>query len=367
MADKSQLEGKLEELKKEYSKTKYNKATNKHLGILRRKIAEVKRGIVEAGKGRKGSGFFVKKSGDATVALMGFPSAGKSSLINSLTNTRSKTAGYEFTTTAVVPGIMIYKDAHIQIFDMPGIIENAHMGSGGGKSVIAAMKVADLIVFVIDIEKTSQLRVLLDELTALNVFINRPKPKVHVNESSSNIGLVVETNRSKMENREIQTVLSSFGVHNARVKIDEQVSLDEFIGLVSGKNQYMRAIVALNKIDISADYNKIATELHRKYAIPVIPISAIHKTNTNKLKDAIYENLGIITVYLKPKDEDIAKPLILRAPANVGTAAAKVHTEILDSLKCAYITGPSAKFSRQRVGVEHVLKSGDTITFIKYR
>src|ERR1700733_2463095 len=133
MADTSSLENKLGELTEEYSKTKYNKATNKHLGIIRKKISQLKKDIVEAGKGQKGKGFFVKKTGDATVSLMGFPSTGKSSLINVLTNTRSKTARYEFTTTTVVPGVMFYNDAHIQIFDMPGIIENAHMGSGGGR------------------------------------------------------------------------------------------------------------------------------------------------------------------------------------------------------------------------------------------
>ena len=211
MAEKSHLEGELETLKEEYSKTKYNKATNKHLGILRKKIAQVKRDIIEAGKGHKGTGFFVKKTGDATVALMGFPSTGKSSIINALTNTKSKIARYEFTTTTVIPGIMLYRDAHIQIFDMPGIIENAHLGSGGGRSVIAAMKVADLIVFVIDIDKLEHLDILLNELKALNVIINKPRPKVHIKESANNIGLVVETNRSKINNTDIQAVLSDSG------------------------------------------------------------------------------------------------------------------------------------------------------------
>jgi uncharacterized protein len=108
---------------------------------------------------------------------MGFPSTGKSSIINALTNTKSKTARYEFTTTTVIPGIMFYNDAHIQIFDMPGIIENAHLGSGGGRSVIAAMKVADLIIFVIDVDKLEHLDILLDELKALNVIINKPRAK----------------------------------------------------------------------------------------------------------------------------------------------------------------------------------------------
>ncbi len=367
MAEKSVLEETLGDLTEEYSKTKYNKATNKHLGILRKKIAQIKRDIVEAGKGQKGKGFFVKKTGDATVALMGFPSTGKSSIINVLANTRSKTAVYEFTTTTVVPGMMFYNDAHIQVFDMPGIIENAHLGAGGGRSVVAAMKVADLIVFVIDIDKTEHLKILLDELKALNVMINKPRPKVHIRESTSNIGIVVETNRSKLSENEIKTIISSFGVANARIRIEDQVSTDELIGITSGKYQYMRAIVALNKIDNRSDYEKITKSISEKYNIQVVPISATENRNIEKLKDSIYRNLNIITVYLKPKEENMAKPLILRESSTVGDAAAKVHTEILDNLKCAYISGPSAKFNKQRVGSEHILKSGDMVTFIKHR
>ncbi|MCL5115512.1 MAG: 50S ribosome-binding GTPase, partial [Candidatus Marsarchaeota archaeon] len=139
------LDSRLEELNEEYSKTKYNKATNLHLGILRAKIAKVKREIVTAKKRRHGKGFFVKKTGDATVALAGFPSTGKSSLINVMSNTKSKTAQYAFTTLTIVPGVMLYRDAHIQIFDMPGIIEGAHLGVGGGREVISAMRTADQI------------------------------------------------------------------------------------------------------------------------------------------------------------------------------------------------------------------------------
>jgi ribosome-interacting GTPase 1 len=208
---------------------------------------------------------------------------------------------------------------------------------------------------------------LLDELKALNVLINKPKPKIFINESSNAIGLLVESNRSKLSEREIQMVISEFGTYNARIRIDENITIEELIGFVSSKNHYMRGIVALNKIDLNSDYEKVAGTLSSKYNIEVLPISATQNINIDKLKTAIYRNLNIMTIYLKPKDEDIAKPLILKAQSTVGEAAAKLHTEILDNLKCAYISGPSAKFNRQRVGTEHVLKEGDTITFIKNR
>lgn len=47
------------------------------------------------------------KSGDGRVALIGFPSVGKSSLLNAVTDTKSETAAYEFTTLTCIPGLAI--------------------------------------------------------------------------------------------------------------------------------------------------------------------------------------------------------------------------------------------------------------------
>lgn len=360
------LESKLEELQKEYSKTKYNKATNKHLGILRKKIATIKKEMLTSKSRGRGAGFFVKRSGDATVALLGLPSAGKSSLINVLANTRSRTASYAFTTTSIVPGMMTVSDAHIQVFDMPGIIEGAHMGLGGGRAVIAAMRVSDLIVFVVDVTDISQLDLLLAELHALNINVNKSRPKVRVLKSDKAIGIHIDENKSGINDRDVITVLSSFGIKNAYVRIEEKINVDDLISLISGRSYYMKAIVALNKIDLKSDYAKVASALSSKYAMEVIPVCATESFNLEKLREAIYRNLNIMTIYLKPHAaKEPPTPLVLKRGSSVGYAASKLHTEIIDQLKCAYVSGPSAKFARQRVGVTHVLQHGDVITFIK--
>ncbi|MGC8651739.1 MAG: GTPase [Candidatus Micrarchaeia archaeon] len=358
------LEQKLDELKGEYSKTRYNKATNKHLGILRRKIAEVKKEMLETGTGRAGSGFFVRKSGDATVALVGFPSTGKSTMINALTGTRSKTAAHAFTTLEILPGTLVYKGAHVQVFDMPGIIEGAHIGVGGGRSVIAALRNVDLIVFVIDATDYGKLGVLIDELKRLNIFVNRAMPEIRIEKASTGIGIVIDKNASYMSENDVKAILRGFGIYSAHVQIGSDIDVDELIALVSGRARYLKAIAALNKIDMVDDYMAITEKISRTYGMYVVPVSAMNGTNIEELKEAIYTGVELITVYLKPKG-GTAEPLILHAGATIGDAAAKVHTELKNQLKCAYVSGPSAKFSGQKVGAGHLLKNGDMITFMK--
>lgn len=91
--------------------------------------------------------------GDARVALIGFPSVGKSTLQGSLTGTESEAAAYEFTTLTCIPGTMHYKGSKVQVLDLPGIIEGAAHGKGRGREVIACARNADAILIVLDAGK----------------------------------------------------------------------------------------------------------------------------------------------------------------------------------------------------------------------
>ncbi len=109
------------------------------------KLARLRAQLLEPGPGAgggAGSGFDVSKSGDARIALVGFPSVGKSTFLSKITKTRSEVAAYSFTTLTAIPGVLEYGGAEIQILDLPGIIEGASEGKGRGRQVISAAKVS---------------------------------------------------------------------------------------------------------------------------------------------------------------------------------------------------------------------------------
>ncbi len=87
----------------------------------------------------------------ADIGLVGFPNAGKSSLINLFTNARSKVAGYPFTTKIPVLGVLREGDQDVVIADIPGIIEGASEGSGMGYKFLRHISRTKGLCYLVDL------------------------------------------------------------------------------------------------------------------------------------------------------------------------------------------------------------------------
>ena len=186
----------IKRIEDEIRRTPYNKATSHHIGRLKAKLARLReRKLARATAGRsKGAGFDIKRAGDATVAMVGYPSVGKSTLLNRLTNANAEVASYDFTTLRVIPGTLHYKGTRIQILDVPGLIQGASYGRGRGKEVISALRNADLILFILDIthDAVKQHEILARELYNAGIRINSRPPNVSIHKLSRG-GIRIET------------------------------------------------------------------------------------------------------------------------------------------------------------------------------
>ena len=170
------IQDRIKSIEEELQKTEYNKATEKHIGLLKAKLSKLTLEM-ESQKGGSTSGFAIPKSGDATVALVGFPNVGKSSLLNAMTSQESEVGNFAFTTLKVVPGILNYKGAQIQILDLPGIVENASRGAGRGREVLSIVRGADLVVIVTDVE-TKGVEKIIRELHNSGIVLNEKKKSI---------------------------------------------------------------------------------------------------------------------------------------------------------------------------------------------
>ncbi|MBN2017178.1 MAG: GTPase ObgE [Candidatus Cloacimonetes bacterium] len=174
----------------------------------------------------------------ADVGLVGFPNAGKSTLISHLSSAHPKIANYEFTTLEPCLGVVKVDDYKtFVIADIPGIIEDAHEGKGLGLQFLRHIERTQVLLFLIDI-------------------------------TSDNVGEKFEILHNEL--------------HLYNSNLDKREKL-----------------IVLNKTDLldpelkDAVIKKKENELKKKCECPVLAISAVSGDNLDRLKYTIKEILAI--------------------------------------------------------------------------
>ncbi len=347
-------------IEKEIRETPYHKGTEHYIGKLRAKLSKLKDKQFEETTSKKGGGggYAVKKHGDATVVLVGPPSVGKSTLLNTLTNAQSKMAPYAFTTVTVIPGMMNYKDAAIQILDVPGLIEGAEEGKGRGKEVISVARGANLLVIMTDIEKSERITEIAAALERNGIRINKTPPQVIIEKKVSG-GITVHTNiKQTINNEAIKDMARELGIKNGEITIKEKLTLDEIVDAFSRNRIYVPALFVINKSDMLDKEDQEKENL--------LYISAQEGKNLNKLRELIWEKLGLIRVYLVRREEEphFNSPIIMKSGQTLNDVAKEIGEEFAEGKTSARIWNHGAKFPSQEVSLNRKIEDGMQIRFI---
>lgn len=349
-------------IEKEIRETPYHKGTEHYIGKQRAKLARLREKQLEdaiKSKGGSGGGYAVRQQGDATIVLVGPPSAGKSTLLNKLTNAKSKIASYEFTTLTVVPGMLEYKDAKLQILDVPGLIEGAEIGKGKGREVLSVVRGANLLVLISDIQRPNVFKNIESALYESGIRINTSPPLVNI-EKKVKGGIHIHSNiKQDISKETIKEMARSFRIPNGEIVIKEKLTMDRLIDAFSKNRIYIPAIYVINKSDM------VKTSQKKKFNNIDIVISSKKGLKINEFKELVWEKLELVRVYLikdkeKPHNNS---PIIMKKEQTLADVALKIGEEFAEEKEKAIIWGQGSKFPGQEISLSTKIKEGMMVRF----
>ncbi|KFK41688.1 hypothetical protein AALP_AA2G160000 [Arabis alpina] len=255
---------------------------------------------------KSGDGFEVTKYGHGRVALIGFPSVGKSTLLTMLTGTNSEAASYEFTT--------------------------------------------------------------LRELEAVGLRLNKRPPQIYFKKKKTG-GISFNTTAPLThidEKKLCYQILHEYKIHNAEVLFREDATVDDFIDVIEGNRKYIKCVYVYNKIDVVGidDVDRLARQPNS------IVISCNLKLNLDRLLARMWDEMGLVRVYSKPQGQqpDFDEPFVLsadRGGCTVEDFCNHVHRTLVKDMKYALVWGTSARHYPQNCGLIHRLEDEDVVQIVK--
>lgn len=283
-----------------------HKGTEKMQADIKRRISKLRRQREEKGGGPKDNPFLIERQGAGQIVMLGYPNAGKSSLLASLTNAKPVIADYPFSTALPLPGMMSFEDILIQLVDTPPITSEGIPGN-----LTATLQGADGYFIVVDASSDE----CLDQAATSLAFLRQKR------------------------------------------LVRDQVP--EGVRAVT----IQECLILANKCDLpeAEDNLSVLTELAPE-GVKVLPVSALRKTNLEELRRLAFRLLDVIRIYSKVpgKEPDMDAPFVMPRGSTVTDFAFAVHKDIAENLKSARVWG-SARFDGQAVPYDYELEDKDVV------
>lgn len=282
-----------------------HKGTEKIQADLKRRLSKLREEGQKKAKTGRSDPFHVEKQGAGQVALLGFPNAGKSSLVSALTRAKLKVADYPFTTTVPAAGMMPFEDVLVQLVDTPPLSEELSPPGLAG-----TLRGADAILLVVDAASDD----CLDHLSYCFGFLEEKK--------------IIRQDLAK----------------GARGLPPE------------------RCPVVCARADLPDSAGNVELIREMWPGREIIPVSAVTGLGLEHTRGRIFNLLEVIRVYTKVpgKEPDLKAPFILKQGSAVVELAEAIHRDLPKKMKNARVWG-SARFPGQSVPREYTLQDRDIV------
>lgn len=266
-------------------------------GELRKWVAE----LIEEAKLRRSvrhqDQFFIPKEGAAQVVLVGPPNAGKSSLLKALTGRQVAVGDYPFTTLRPIAGMLKMEGATIQLVDLPGLLDGAVDGKGGGRALLGAIKMADAMLFVAPL-----------------------------------------------------TEMGFLEFHQVYEEVTAEAGVELPMALAGTKGDLPEADVVWPELLASLP------------GVRAVRCSTAAGEGLDAVRQLIWSLSGLIRVFAKPRGRAVSPEAVVLPPgATVEEFVRALNRGWMDRFHQARVTGASARFAGQAVGLNHILADGDVV------
>jgi hypothetical protein len=348
-----------------------HKGTMKLCGRIKKKMALLRKEVDERKQkraGRSGPKLFIEKEGAAQVALLGLTNVGKSCLLSTVTNADINVSPVAYTTIKPAPGVLYFEDMQLQIVEAPALMSGSADGRAWGLQSIGIARNADGMLLMVDLssDPVSQLKLILSELEKARVLINKPKGRVDIDRKYMGAGLRVILVGKILDGtiREVKSLLRSYRIGDALVKISGEVTLDDVEDSIFESTVYRPAIVIANKLDTKEAKNNLRyLEKFVAGRMPIVPVSCENKQGLEKVGKIIFDTLDLIRIYTKePGTRQYSKrPFTLQRGKTVEDLAKNIHTDFKRDFAFARVWAKRLKFSPQKVGLGFELDDGDIV------